>query len=567
MPKKIILTETDEKLAIELYSSGQITNLEKLASRFSVGKNKMRLILDKNTVTRNPKGGQIKNDNTELIIKSQVKKLTSSNDSKKLVARCKKSGIIIDDAMNYSGSLTKHIISTYNNVNVPSNTYQRKKYEIRFGKKWYEEYFDIIEVEVDDKIECEICKWSTLDINNRSGVLTSHIKTIHNLTISQYINLYPNSSIYWSNFISNKIKLSNDNDTILCLECNEKFLGLTETHMNSIHNISLREYKKKWGENTSIFSENTLKILSENAVEINKYMEHSFISKPQQEIRNFIEDELSIITINNDKKSLSGVELDILVPTHNLAIEFNGLYWHTESLGKYEKYHIEKTELANINGIKLIHIFEDEWKYKKDIVKNRLRHILGCDTTRLYARNTEIKLVDSTTKDIFLNGVHIQGTDKSSIRLGAYIGDSLVGVMTFSKLRKVLGYKDINSDEYELVRFASLNVIGLASKLFNHFTINYKPKKIISYADRRWSPESNNCVYPKLGFKFIENTKPNYWYTKNFKEREHRYNFRKDILVDLGYDKNKTEREIMSDLGYHRIWDCGSAKFIWEVSQ
>jgi hypothetical protein len=209
MPKKIILTETDEKLAIELYSSGQITNLEKLASRFSVGKNKMRLILDKNTVTRNPKGGQIKNDNTELIIKSQVKKLTSSNDSKKLVARCKKSGIIIDDAMNYSGSLTKHIISTYNNVNVPSNTYQRKKYEIRFGKKWYEEYFDIIEVEVDDKIECEICKWSTLDINNRSGALTSHIKTIHNLTISQYINLYPNSSIYWSNFISNKILISN----------------------------------------------------------------------------------------------------------------------------------------------------------------------------------------------------------------------------------------------------------------------------------------------------------------------------------------------------------------------
>jgi hypothetical protein len=565
MPKKIILTENDEKLAVEFYSSGQITNLEKLATKFGVGKNKMRLILERYSVIRNSKGGQIKNNNTDLIIKSKVKELVASDESKKLVAKCKQTGIIIDDAMNYSGSLTRHIIMTYGNVPIPNNTYQRKKYEITFGKKWYEEYFEIVEENKGDIVECKICKWHTLDLNNKSGSLTNHIKNKHNLSITEYVKLYPNTSNYWGRYINTEINLSNNERSVICLECNERFLGLSETHMSSVHNMSLKDYKLKWGDRVDVFSNETLKKLSDNAVEINKNMEHSFISKPQQEIRMFIEEELNINTINNDKKTLSGVELDILIPSHNLAIEFNGLYWHTETLGKYEKYHVEKTVLAESKGIKLIHIFEDEWKYKKDIVKNRLRHLLGCDSIRMFGRKCKIREIDAATKDIFLNEVHIQGSDKSNIRLGAYIDNKLVGVMTFSKLRKVVGYNNVNDKEYELVRFASYNVIGLASKLFKFFIVNYKPIKIISYADRRWSPDSINCVYPKLGFRFIGETKPNYWYTKDFKNREHRYNYRKDILVRLGHDVNKTEKEIMIGLGYHRIWDCGSARFIWEL--
>jgi hypothetical protein len=130
--------------------------------------------------------------------------------------------------------------------------------------------------------------------------------------------------------------------------------------------------------------------------------------------------------------------------------------------------------------------------------------------------------------------------------------------MTFSKPRKSLGYNKTDDNSYELVRFASDNVIGGADKLLKYFIKKHKPNKIISYADRRWS---QGDLYQKLGFDFMGTTKPNYWYTKDYRTREHRFNYRKDVLVSKGYNSDKTEFEIMNELGYERIWDCGSFKF------
>lgn len=77
--------------------------------------------------------------------------------------------------------------------------------------------------------------------------------------------------------------------------------------------------------------------------------------------------------MKNDKKVLNGKELDIYIPSKNLAIEYNGLYWHSDkaTLEKndipnketrmYAKYrHIEKTKLCKEKNIRLIHIFEDD---------------------------------------------------------------------------------------------------------------------------------------------------------------------------------------------------------------
>lgn len=168
MSKKVILSESDEKLAVELYVSGQIKNLGTLATKFGVGKIKMRHILSKYNIERNKKGGQVKHNNTELIIQSKVKELLLEDTNRKLIARCKKTGLEIDDAMNYSGALTRHILSTYGDVPIPTNTYQRKKYEIENNKKWYEEYFDIIEKGKENTRKCSICSWETTDINNKT---------------------------------------------------------------------------------------------------------------------------------------------------------------------------------------------------------------------------------------------------------------------------------------------------------------------------------------------------------------------------------------------------------------
>jgi hypothetical protein len=256
--------------------------------------------------------------------------------------------------------------------------------------------------------------------------------------------------------------------------------------------------------------------------------------------------------------------LDIYIPYHNIAFEFDGLYWHNE-LYKDANYHLNKTELCEEKGIKLIHIFEDEWTYKQDIVKSRVKNLLGLSNDKIFARKCVIKEVKTENKTKFLDENHIQGSVGSSVNLGLYYKDELVSIMTFGSLRKNMGRNFIDG-HYELLRFCNKldsNVIGGASKLFKHFINNYNPIEVISYADRRWS---QGGLYDNLGFEFIKNSVPNYFYVVKGK-RMNRYNFRKDILVKEGYDADKSEREIMSGRKIYRIYDCGNKLYRIKIPQ
>ena len=155
---------------------------------------------------------------------------------------------------------------------------------------------------------------------------------------------------------------------------------------------------------------------------------------------------------------------------------------------------------------------------------------------------------------------HIQGSDNGSIRLGLYKFEKLVAVMTFGKLRRCLG-SNIKSDVYEIYRYCTnFSVPGGASKLLEYFKRIYNPVKIISYADRRWSVGK---LYTTLKFKLLTKTKPNYWYTKDYIKRYHRYNFAKHTLSKKldNFDSNLSEWENMKNNGYDRIWDCGHLKY------
>jgi hypothetical protein len=228
-------------------------------------------------------------------------------------------------------------------------------------------------------------------------------------------------------------------------------------------------------------------------------------------------------------------------------------------MGKDKHYHINKRDLANKNGVKLVHIFSDEWINKRKIVESKIKHLLGVDNEKIFARKCVIKEITSEEKNIFLNNNHIQGTDKSSHFIGGYYNGDLVAVMTFSKLRGSLGSKD-KKGYYELVRFSSNNVVGIAPRLLKYFINNYKPKNIVSYADKRWTLSEDN-LYTKIGFNLMNAGKPNYWYVKGDDKRLHRYSFRKDKLVSMGYDKSKTEKQIMLEIGYNIVWDCGNYKY------
>jgi hypothetical protein len=289
-------------------------------------------------------------------------------------------------------------------------------------------------------------------------------------------------------------------------------------------------------------------------------------SKLEESIRDFLNDN-KISHLDNNRKILNGKEIDLLIETHKLGIEIDGNYYHSEIRGEKDRiFHINKSKLAYDKDIKLIHIFEDELLYKKDIVFSRLSNLLSLNNNKIYARKCKIKNVTKKEATGFLNKNHIQGNSIDKIRIGLYLDDELVSLMTFGGLRKVLG-SSIVEGNYELVRFANklnTSVIGGFSKLLKHFIKNYQPKKILTYADIRWSGlDENETVYFKNGFKYVGNTPPNYWYLKigEYNNRFHRFSFRKDVLIKEGFDSKLTEFDIMRIKGYDRIWDCGNMKF------
>lgn len=281
------------------------------------------------------------------------------------------------------------------------------------------------------------------------------------------------------------------------------------------------------------------------------------VSGLELDLINFVSKVIDVETKN--RTILVGKELDVFIPSKNLAIEFNGLYWHSD-IYKDKNYHLNKTILCNKKGVNLFHVFEDEWLEKSDIVKSIIKNKLGVWDERVYGRNCEVKVVDKSEEKSFLNTNHIQGFVGSNITYGLYNNGELVSLMSFGGLRKSLGY-DTKDGSYEMLRFCNKlnhNVIGGASKLFKHFIKKNNPKQIISYSDMRYFDGS---LYEKLGFEFMGDTKPNYFYVINH-NRENRFKYRKDVLVKEGFDKSKTESQIMKERGISRIWDCGNKKWL-----
>jgi len=254
------------------------------------------------------------------------------------------------------------------------------------------------------------------------------------------------------------------------------------------------------------------------------------------------------------------MEIDVFDPQLKLGVEYHGLYWHSEiSGGKDKQYHLSKRDMCIEKNITLIQVFENEWFDKTEIVKSILRNRFSSCDNIVYARKCIIKEIPVSICSAFLNANHIQGSDRSSTRIGLFMDGKLVSVMTFCKSRfdkKV---------QYEMSRYCNIlntRIVGGASKLFKYFVKHNDPISIVSYSDMRYF---NGGVYLNLGFEFVGNTPPSYHYITN-SQILNRVNFQKHKLKDKleNFDPTLTEWQNMQLNGYDRIWDCGNLKFIWE---
>ena len=282
-------------------------------------------------------------------------------------------------------------------------------------------------------------------------------------------------------------------------------------------------------------------------------------SKGEEELYKFVLTNFDKDSLNKFRGISDVTELDVYSPSKKIGIEFNGIHWHSERY-QPKDYHINKTQACKKNGINLIHIFEDEWKNKVEICKSIISNKFGHTKNKIYARKCQVEEVDSKVAKIFLEANHIQGSVNSSINIGIFYNETMVGIMSFGKPR----FRN-SAYDYELTRMCfSLNtsIIGGASKMFSSFKKKYNPKSVFTYADLRWGEGE---VYKKLGFRWISQTSPNYFYTKANK-RYNRFKFRKSELKKMlkKFDGSLTEKENMLNNGYLRIYDCGNFKYEWK---
>lgn len=273
-------------------------------------------------------------------------------------------------------------------------------------------------------------------------------------------------------------------------------------------------------------------------------------SKEEKEVLDFVKSFYSGEILENTRSVIPPKELDIYIPEKQFAIEYNGLYWHSGD--KVDKFsHRDKTRDCKEKGIRLFHIFSDEWREKQDIVKSMIRYRMGMVPNKVFARKCEVREVDKDVGRDFFNRTHISGDTRARVYFGLYYKDNLVSCVS---LKKPIQKKHGNI--LEIARFATeldTAVIGGFSKLYKHmkhYTIQNEFAGIMTYADRRFG---DGGVYNLGEFQKTGTTPVDYWYTDGF-VRHFRFKYRAQ--------KPLTEREVADKAGVYPVYGCGSERYI-----
>lgn len=252
-------------------------------------------------------------------------------------------------------------------------------------------------------------------------------------------------------------------------------------------------------------------------------------------------------------------ELDLYIPEKKIAIEFNGVYYHSEKFVE-RNYHYNKYKSCWEKGIQLLQIWEDDWNYSETIVQKILLHKLGLSSNNkiLYAQDTQVHEVNHESATIFLNNYHLEGAIDASHYVGLYSEDELVSLMAVKE--------EDNGLTCNILRYATAeHIVDDFAKLLSHIEKEYDFGRFVALSD--------NCIsydelYNKNGFTRVEDIKPDYTYLtkKQYKENKAKYNrerFKNDPT--LKYEENMTIKQLASLNNMLRIYDAGKIKWVKEL--
>lgn len=260
---------------------------------------------------------------------------------------------------------------------------------------------------------------------------------------------------------------------------------------------------------------------------------------------------LGISFIKKDRTVLNGLELDIYIPQLNLAIEYNGLYYHSFNhipTPKEKNKHNHKYSECASKGIQLIQLTGENWPAILSFLSAKVNSI-----PNIYARRCVVREISAVQFNDILTKHHLQGARSCIVKLGVFYNDELVGAMGFVRNRKY---------GWELARlvFANYRVVGGASKLLWHFIKHYNPATIVSYSANAYSVGN---VYQKLGFTLHSEQKHDLWYVKSGK-LINRQNLQKHKLINIldTFDPELTEQQNLLNNGYRIYYGPGTKTWI-----
>lgn len=279
-------------------------------------------------------------------------------------------------------------------------------------------------------------------------------------------------------------------------------------------------------------------------------------SKGEREIADWLTS-LGCNVSSRNRSVIAPYELDILLADKNIAIEFNGVYWHSDAVVKDKQYHVKKLERCEAAGIRLIQVWEDDWVEHPELIKRLILARIGLsDQKRIGARKASPSVITVDRAAVFLDNNHIQGRVPGSFYFGLEHAGELVAVMVFTKQGK--GSTSVMLDRYA----TSAGIPGGFSKLLK-FALSQMPgvTEVITFADREIS---QGDLYEQTGFVKDRIIPPDYKYVVNGK-RIHKFNYRKARIKadsNLKYTEGMTERELMALNGIPRVWDSGKIRYV-----
>jgi DNA-binding CsgD family transcriptional regulator len=269
--------------------------------------------------------------------------------------------------------------------------------------------------------------------------------------------------------------------------------------------------------------------------------------------------EIALIPVLYNTKCLEGAfELDLYFPFKNIGVELDGYYWHAEDVHRDKHNILHKHEKARDAGIRSIHILDVEWAYKREACVNILTAAISDSIHKIPARKCELRKVETKESRPFLDKYHMQGFVRSSLCVGLYFEEELVGLMSFGATRYS---KKVTHELLRLSFKTGVSVIGGAARLLKYAQAILPMESIVSYCDRRLF---SGAGYERLGFKLSHTSSPNYYYVKNNGNKESRVKYQKHKLAGIlkNFDPALTEYQNMKANGYRRIWDAGNDVYV-----